>query len=207
MEPKIVIPGELVSDKKMRLGPHVFVENGKIYSDTIGIARVEKGLARVVPLQGKYMPKVGDVIIGIVVAEEYSVYAIDINSFYYSFISKEDTRIVLRKGNVVSAKISRINEINEVSLSNVRVLYGGEIIPVEPTRVPRIIGKNASMLTLLQNGTKCSIIVGMNGWIWAKGSDEGIALLKKALDKIEHESHLANLTLKIQKMLFEKKST
>lgn len=207
MESRIVIPGELVSDKKMRLGQHVFVENGKIYSDILGLARVEKGVARVVPLQGKYMPKVGDVVVGVVVGEEYSVYAIDINSFYYSFIPKEDLRIALRKGNIVSAKVSRINEINEVSLSNVRMLYGGEIIPVEPTRVPRIIGRNASMVALLQKGTKCAIIVGMNGWVWAKGSDEGIELLKKALEKIEHESHLDNLTLKIQKMLFEKKTS
>ncbi|MEM4662645.1 MAG: KH domain-containing protein [Candidatus Diapherotrites archaeon] len=205
MEYKLVIPGELVSEAKLKLGPHVFVENGKIYSDTVGIARTDKGIARVVALQGKYVPKVGDLVVGVVVSEEYSVYAVDINYFYYSFIPKEDIKVALKKGNIISAKVSKINEINEVSLTNVRVLYGGEVVVVEPTKVPRIIGKNASMIKLLQSGTKCFIIVGMNGLLWVKGSEEGISLLRKALEKIEKEAHVGNLTLKIQKLLNENK--
>ncbi|MCD6479018.1 MAG: hypothetical protein J7L44_03995 [Candidatus Diapherotrites archaeon] len=206
MNSRLVIPGELVTEKRMKLGPHVFVEKGKIYSDTLGLVKMERGVVRVVPLQGKYMPKANDVVVGIVVAEEYSFYIIDINSFYYSFLPKEEIKLPLKKGSIVSAKIARVNEINEVSLSNIRVLHGGEIIPIAPTRVPRVIGKNASMLKLLQHGTKCAIIVGMNGWVWAKGREENIRLLKKALQKIERESHLSNLTLKIQKMLSSKEA-
>ncbi|MCX8190244.1 MAG: KH domain-containing protein [Candidatus Diapherotrites archaeon] len=207
MEYKVVVPGELISESRLKLGQHVFIENGKIYAETVGIARTDKGIARVVALQGRYIPKIGDLVIGVVVSEEYSVYAVDVNSFYYSFIPKEEIRVLLRKGNIISAKVSKINEINEISLTNVRVLYGGEILLVEPTKVPRIIGKNASMIKLLQNSTRCSIIVGMNGILWAKGTEQGIELLKKALDKIERESHLGNLTLKIQKMLSEKPSS
>jgi len=204
MEAKLVVPGELVTEEHVRPGSHVFVENGKIYADALGLVKVGNGVARVVPLQGKYLPKLNDLVVGIVMVEEYSFYIIDINSFYHSFISKDDARLALRKGAIVSAKISRVNEINEVSLSNIRLLYGGEIIPIAPTKVPRVIGKNASMLKLLQHGTNCAIIVGMNGWVWAKGKAENIMLLKKALKKIERESHLSNLTLKIQKMLASK---
>ncbi|MCD6247497.1 MAG: hypothetical protein J7J87_03660 [Candidatus Diapherotrites archaeon] len=203
MEGKLVIPGELVTDKRMRLGPHVFVENGKIYSDAVGLAKIDRGIARVVPLQGKYMPKAGDVVIGIVVSEEYSYYIIDINSFYYSFVLKEEIRIPLRKGTIVSAKIVKVDEINAATLSDIRVFRGGEVLTISPVKVPRVIGKNASMLNLLKRGTGCSLMVGMNGRIWAKGGN--IELLKKALAKIERESHLSNLTLRIQKMLEKEK--
>jgi len=203
MEGKLVIPGELIADKRMKLGPHVFVENGKIYSDVVGLAKIDRGIARVVPLQGKYMPKAGDVVIGIVVSEEYSYYIIDINSFYYSFVPKEEIRIPLRKGTIVSAKIVKVDEINAATLSNIRVFRGGEVLTISPVKVPRVIGKNASMLNLLKRGTACSLMVGMNGRIWAKGGN--IELLKKALAKIERESHLSNLTLRIQKMLEKEK--
>ena len=203
MQGRLVIPGELITTRRMKLGPHVFVENGKIYSDTVGLVKIERGSVRVVPLQGKYMPKAGDVVIGIVVAEEYSYYAIDINSFYYSFVPKEEIKIPLKKGTIVSAKIVKVDEINAATLSDIRVFRGGEILTISPVKVPGVIGKNASMLNILKKGTGCSLMVGRNGRIWAKGGN--IELLKKALAKIERESHLSNLTLRVQKMLEEEK--
>lgn len=203
MDGKLVIPGELVSERRMKLGPHVFVEDGKIYSDTVGLVKIDRGVVRVVPLQGKYMPKAGDIVIGIVAGEEYSYYIIDINSFYYSFVSKEEVRVPLKKGSIISAKIVKVDEINAATLSDIRVFRGGEILTVSPVKVPRVIGKNASMLNLLKRNTACSLMVGMNGRIWVKGGN--IELLKKALAKIERESHLSNLTLRIQKMLEKEK--
>tara|TARA_Y100000310_G_C20674425_1_gene812124 strand:- start:869 stop:1510 length:642 start_codon:yes stop_codon:yes gene_type:complete len=196
---RIVIPGELVTEERKKLGSHVFVREGKIYSDAIGLVNDESDFASVVPLEGKYIPQVGDVLIGVISAEKFSVYLVDINSFYPSVISKRDLREILKPGSVVSAKIMKVNELNEVDLANPRVFFGGEIIQISPVKVPRIIGREGSMLNILKEGTKCSIIVGRNGRIWTKGGD--IELLKKAIKKIEDEAHLSNLTNKMQDFL------
>ena len=182
MHKKIVVPGELVTEDRKKTGAHVFVREGKIFASTVGIVSVSEEYASVIPLQGKYMPKPNDLIVGIVGAEAHAGYIVDINSFYRSFLSKKETSKTLRKGDVISAKITEVNEINEVSLNDVRVFYGGEVLSVSPVKVPRMLGRQGSMLGVLKEGTGCSLMIGRNGWVWVKGGN--IPLLKFALKKI-----------------------
>jgi len=37
----LVTPGDLVTDQKVKLGPNVFVEGGKVYSKILGLAEVK----------------------------------------------------------------------------------------------------------------------------------------------------------------------
>lgn len=200
---RLIIPGELVTEERKKLGSHVFVREGKIYSDAIGLVNDESDFASVVPLEGKYMPQVGDLVIGIIGEEKFSVYMVDVNSFYQTVVSKRDLREPLKAGSVVSAKISKVSELNDIDLQNPRVFFGGEIIDVNPVKIPRIIGRDASMLNIIKDGTKCNVIVGRNGRLWVKGGD--IDLLKKVIQKIQDEAHLENLTNKIQDYLDKNK--
>lgn len=203
-EKKIVLPGELLTTQRKKLGEHVFIDEGKVFSDVLGLLREKKNSIKVIPLQGKYMPKTGDLIVGIVAREEFSGYIVDINSFYYSFLNKKSIRKTLDKGTVISAKISEVDEINEANLENIRVFYGGEVIDVSPVKVPRIIGRKGSMLKVLKSGTGASIMAGRNGRIWIKNGN--LPLLKKAIRRIERESHVSNLTEKIEEFLKKEKS-
>ncbi|MEM4327111.1 MAG: RNA-binding protein, partial [Candidatus Diapherotrites archaeon] len=153
MSKKIVIPGELVTEERKKLGSHVFVREGKIYSDSLGLVQTDSDFASVVPLEGKYIPKVGDVVIGIIVSEKFAVYGIDINSFYPSFILKKELREVLKPGSVVSAKVLKVNELNEVELGFPRLFFGGEVLEISPVKIPRVIGRDGSMLNVLKQGT------------------------------------------------------
>jgi exosome complex component RRP4 len=128
---------------------------------------------------------------------------VDINSFYYSFVRKDNIRKPLDKGAVISAKITSVNEINEAELDQIRVFYDGEVLDVSPVKVPRIIGKKGSMLEVLTKGTGSSIMAGRNGRVWIK--DGNIALLKKAIKKIEDEAHLSNLTVRITEFIEREK--
>ncbi len=201
MEKRIVVPGELITEERRRLGEHVYLKDGKIYGDILGIAETDEQNAAVIPLRGKYMPKAGDLVVGIISGDVYSGYIVDINSFYSAFISKKELRETLKIGTVVSAKIEDVNEVNDVDLSNIRVFYGGEILGVSPVKVPRMIGKNGSMLEVLKKGTACNLLIGRNGRIWIKGGNYD--LLVKAVAKIEAESHLSNLTNKVTLYLEE----
>ena len=199
MGKRIVIPGEMVTEERKKLGSHVFIREGKIYSDSMGLVNDEADFASVVPLEGKYIPEVNDVLIGIIGEEKYAVYGVDINSFYPTFIMKKELREILKPGTVISGKVMRVNELNEVEMGSIRSFFGGEIIQISPVKIPRVIGREGSMLNVIKNGTKCNIIVGRNGRIWAKGGD--IELLKKAIAKISNEAHLDNLTQRITDFL------
>lgn len=198
---KIVIPGELVTAERKRVGEHVFIRDGKIYSDILGILSEEGSTVSVIPLQGRYMPVAGDLIVGVVSQDVFSGYIVDINSFYFSFISKKEMDEVLKIGSVISAKVDSVSEINEADLSNVRVFYGGEVLTVSPVKVPRMIGKAGSMLEILKRGTGSNIMIGRNGRIWVKGGN--VDLLIRALKKIEEEAHHSNLTNSVAAFLEE----
>lgn len=201
---KIVVPGEVVTEAQKKLGSHVFLKEGKIVSDSLGFVSESDDFVSVVPLEGVYVPHYGDLIVGLVSGEKHAGYTVDINSIYESFISKRDFRERLKEGNVVSAKVSTVNDVNEADLENVRVFYGGEVIKVSPVKVPRIIGKNSSMLDVIKNGTKTNLMVGRNGYVWMNGGDKQLAV--KAIRLIEREAHLGNLTARVTDFLKQESS-
>jgi len=199
----IVVPGDLITEERKKLGQHVFIENGKVYSDTLGITYPDSSIAYVVPLKGSYIPQRDDLVVGIVSRETVKGYMVDINSIYSSYISSDSVRDKLEKGSVVSAKVADVNEINEAELFDVRVFYGGAIFSANPAKVPRMIGKAGSMLSVLKEGTGSNLLVGRNGWIWVKGGDT--KKLFDAIKLIESEAHLNNLTTKVESFLKGKK--
>ncbi len=199
---KVVIPGELLSEERKKLGANVYVFDGKIYSRVLGITDDEKEVADVVALRGMYIPRREDTVVGIVNRVVFAGYGIDVNSFADSFIPKKAMRTDLRLGDVIIAKVEDINELKEADLSFPRKMGGGEIIEITAVKSPRLIGKNGSMLDVLTNGTNCEIFVGKNGRVWAR--DGNINLLKKAVQFVDENSYKNNLTKAVEELLKEK---
>jgi exosome complex component RRP4 len=83
-----------------------------------------------------------------------------------------------------------------------RKLRNGRIIEVNTNKVPRIIGKKGSMVSMIKQATDCNIIVGQNGIIWLQGKEPEMEFLAiDAIKKIETESHLSGLTDKMKEFL------
>ena len=82
-----------------------------------------------------------------------------------------------------------------------RKLEEGRIITVNAHKVPRIIGKQGSMVTMIKQYTDCRIIVGQNGVIWIQGSPEGELLSVKTIKEIEEKAHINGLTEMIKNFL------
>ncbi|MFH0970007.1 MAG: KH domain-containing protein [Candidatus Diapherotrites archaeon] len=196
MSKDIVVPGELLSTENKELGSHTFGVGENIFADCLGIKNEKDNRISVVPLRGRYIPVENDVIIGIVKNEKFAGYDVEINSFYPSFVNKQDLREPLSIGSIISARIVKVNEMNEADIGMVRSIRGGEIVNVTPVKVPRIIGKNASMLNAIKNGTGSTIMVGRNGLIWINGGNTVAAM--DAIKRIEDFAHAENLTHDIQ---------
>jgi exosome complex component RRP4 len=77
---------------------------------------------------------------------------------------------------------------------------------VTPTKIPRVIGRKGSMISMIKQETGCQIILGLNGVVLVTGKnleDEELAI--SAIKKIEEESHTSGLTDRITQLLKEKK--
>ncbi len=80
-------------------------------------------------------------------------------------------------------------------------LNGGQIIEIQPIKVPRVIGKKGTMISMIKKYTGCRIIVGQNGRIWIDGNTDGVEKATRAIRKIEAEAHTKGLTIRIEKLL------
>jgi exosome complex component RRP4 len=197
---RIVVPGELLADKPTSMAD-AYVEGGKTYSEVVGLFYDTE--MRLVPLEGTYLPREEDYVVGVVEDVKFAGCNVNINTPYTAFLSNKDTRFQFEMGDVIFAKVKGVDEVRSVNLFDARKLQGGEIIEVSPVKIPRIIGKKSSMLTMLTDATRSEIYVGKNGRLWVKGGDSSLAA--RAILKIEKEAHVSGLTDRIKQFLDSEK--
>ncbi len=194
----IVCPGELISDKAEK-GQGILVRDNKTYSKYLGVLyKTDYGL-QVIPLQGKYAPKIDDDIIGVIVDEDVNGYIVDVRSSKNSYVLKRFVNARLHLGNVLLLKVLTVNELKEIQVEVKGKLDDGILLEIAAKKVPRVIGKNKSMLDVLEKHSKSEIFVGSNGFILVKNGVPNI--VKKAINIIDKYSHVDNLTDKIDAYL------
>jgi len=212
---KIVVPSQVLGDiKSKRAGSGTFVENDKIYSGILGILNENERYINVVPLKGRYDPNVDDFIIGVVDEALGSGWLVDINASSPALLHQNEvpwrvdfgeTKKYLNHGDCIMAKILSVDESKKLQITlNDRGLYkiqGGLIIDVEPSRVPRIIGRKGSMLTLIKKYIRCRIFVGQNGRIWIDADTKSTEKVLQTIYTIEAEAIAFGLTNRIEEML------
>jgi exosome complex component RRP4 len=158
----VVIPGQFLGDvQKTKSGYGTFIEHGKIYAERLGILNNRGEFLNVVPLKGKYSPIPGDFVIGVVLEALSSAWLVDVNAPYPALLHSNETpwkiefgetERYLNTGDAVMAKMLTIDETKKLQITlNDRNLYkikGGDILDIEPSKVPRVIGKKGSMIEL-----------------------------------------------------------
>jgi exosome complex component RRP4 len=216
---QIVVPGELLADgKKFRIGTGSFREGDRIFASIVGLAEVSGDLIQVVPLEGCYVPKSGDDVIGKVVNVTLSSWRVDIKSPYNAtlqasnFLKRrtdvvmDDLRRYLDIGDAVFAKIIEFDRNSEPNLDAKEKgsgkLKGGTIVEVLPAKIPRLIGRRGSMISMIKEETKCKVLVGQNGRVWISGEKFEVEdLVVRVIRRIEREAHTSGLTDRIKEMI------
>lgn len=210
----IVVPGEAVGGPGLKPGPGVYQQGGQLFAAHLGIRSESDGLVSVIPLNGRYIPKRGDAVIGEVTDFGPSHWLVDINSPYPAPLHATespwrvefgDTARYLKVGDVIMAHVLSVDEIKRVQLTmqerEARRLTGGMVVEVPPTKVPRVIGKQGSMLSLLQDLTGCRIYVGQNGRIWVDGPDPDAQIAESAIRLIEERAQAFGLTEAVRDLI------
>ena len=215
----VVVPGEEVAVGMDFLPTEgVYRDGDKLYASRLGLLSIDGRLVKLIPLAGKYLPKRGDVIVGKVIDVTISGWRVEINSAYTAMLSMKDasSEFIARGadltryftfGDYIVTNIVNVTSQNLVDLTmkgpGLKKLSEGMVISVAPNKVPRIIGKQGSMVSMIKDATGCKIIVGQNGVVWLQGEPEQEFVAVSALRKIENESHISGLTDRIKAFLDE----
>jgi len=213
----IVIPGEdLASGMDFLPSFGTYRDKDRIVASRLGLVSIDGKIIRIIPLAGKYNPKRGDTIIGKVEDVSYSGWRVNTNCAYPAMLSVKDatSEFVGRGADLTQffdvddylvAKIFNVTSQKLIDLTmkgpGLRKLIGGRVIEVNTNKVPRIIGKQGSMVHMIKEATGCKIIVGQNGLLWILGDLKNEIIAIEAIRKIEQESHLSGLTERIKEFL------
>ncbi len=214
----VVIPGQTLATGMDYLPANgTLREEEKIISSQVGLVNLNGRLIKVIPLTGPYIPKKDDVVIGKVVDITLNGWRLDIGCAYHANISLRDgvEEFVERGsdlsqyynyGDYVMAKITNISSSKLIDLTikghGLRKLTEGQVMKITPSKVPRVIGKQGSMISLIKEKTNTKILVGQNGWVWISGQDpEKEIKAMNAIKIVNEESQTDGLTDKIDKYL------
>ena len=213
----ISVPGEtLAVGMDILPGMGTYRDGEKIIANRLGLAMIEGRTIKLIPLSGRYIPKTGDTIICKVIDVGFNGWRLDTNSAYSAMLSMKDatSEFIARGANLtqyydlgdyIVCKIVNVTSQKLIDVTmkgpGLRKLKGGRIIEVNTNKVPRIIGKQGSMVMMIKDATNCNISVGQNGVIWIDGEPINELLAILTIRKIEKESHLTGLTDKIKEFL------
>lgn len=220
---QIVTPGDLIAEGEYLAGENVYCENGKLFATRVGLVEYDDKRVNVVALKAFYIPRVGDLIIGTIVEVGFTGWTVDINAPYPAMLrasevlsrpfkpQKDDLPQVLDVGDLIVAKIDSYDRTHDPQLAvgepGLGKITRGQILRVTPTKIPRIIGRKGSMISMIKEQTGCHIILGLNGMVLVTGKSlEDERLAAAAIRRIEEESHTSGLTDRITRMLKDEKS-
>lgn len=218
-ERKIVIPGEIILSGENYLPGEGTEKSGKdIIAMRYGLAEETNRLVKVIPLSGVYHPRRGNVVIGKINNLTFNGWLMDIgspeNAFlsvaeFPKFVHKNELDLVMDIGDMAVAKIKDVSRKAvdlTMKLRGLGKIDEGIIIQINPNKVPRVIGKEGSMINLIKEETGCQITVGQNGYIWIKGDTIDKELFaKKAIMFITEKSFMSGLTEEVKKWFDKEK--
>jgi exosome complex component RRP4 len=211
--------GEVVKFKKIP-DKHVYIFDNKIMSDVVGVVNVSGEDIQVIPLEGVYIPRKDDLVIGIVENVGVTAWTLDIRSPYPGVLNASEViegfnplihnlRNYLDTGDFVIGRIALFDRTRDpvitVKGKGLGKITEGVVVDVKPSKIPRLIGKRGSMYNLLTGMSGCEITIAQNGFVWLKCRDENrTKVLIQAIKLIELKAHMRGLTEEV-KMFLERK--
>ena len=214
---QFVLPGDTISGS-YEPSENIILDDNRLLSTKIGFCEINDNEASVAPLTGFYIPKSDDLVIGKIKSHTSMVWEVNINSYHIGILpafdifgkdynpSKDDLSLKFNVGDLVAVRIvsgdTARDPLLTISGENLGKIDSGELVKISPAKIPRLIGKHGSMIQTIESSTGTSITIGQNGLV-VVSSDESNGLLKaiEAIQMVEEQAHLADLTDKVKKML------
>ena len=209
---RVVVPGEvIVSGEDFLPSEGTRREGNDILASRFGLAEVMGRVIKVMAVSGAFVPRRNNTVIGRVVDVTFSGWLVDIDCASSGFlpleesprhVTKQEMDQYLAIGDSIMAKVWNV-KAKGIDLSfqgdGLGKIEDGVIFRVIPNRVPRIIGREGSMVSLIKQKTGCDVIVAQNGWIWIKGPTiDSEIKARKAIEYVADNFHISGLTDKME---------
>ena len=218
---QIVIPGEIIAKGDDVLpGDWTIRKDKDIIATRFGVLDKSDRLVKVMPLSGRYIPRRGNVVIGVIEDLTMKGWIVDIEAPYSAFLLLKECPMFIKESemdsvyNVGDLFVGKIFNVGRGSIDlttkgrGLGKIKDGIIIKVNPNRVPRIIGKEGSMIKLIKTASDCEITVGQNGLIWIKGEEtEDELFAEKAINFVNENTIVEGLTEKVEDWLKKNKKS
>ncbi len=214
---QFVLPGDTISGS-YEPSENIILDDNRLLSTKVGFCEISDNEVSVNPLTGFYIPKSDDLVIGKIKSHTSMVWEVNINSYHIGILpafdifgrdydpTKNDLSLKFTVGDLVAVRIvsgdTARDPLLTISGENLGKIDSGELVKISPAKIPRLIGKHGSMIQSIESSTGTSITIGQNGLV-VVSSDESNGLLKaiEAIQMVEEQAHLADLTDKVKKML------
>jgi exosome complex component RRP4 len=209
---QIVVPGEtIVSGNEFLPGDGTYRDGDDVVASRYGIANIFEKHVRVVPVSGAYYPRRGNTIIGTIVDITFNGWLIDFGGAQNAFlpvaevpryVNKNEMAEFLDFGETVIVKVWDVKSRGVDASMKMRgfgKIDGGMIISIGPNKVPRVIGREGSMVKMIKGATGCDVTVGQNGKVWIHGKDtDSEVATRKIVEYIADNATVAGLTEKVE---------
>jgi exosome complex component RRP4 len=218
---QLVSPGELLCEGDYLVGENTFRDVDKVYSSQVGVVDFSEKRVSVIRIKGPYLPRPDDLVIGRIIDILMSGWLVDIHAPYPALLPASevssqngrqvsDLSTILRVGDLVISNVLEFDRTRDPLITAKGPGLGrvstGKTVEISSAKIPRLIGRNGSMVDLLKKETKSHILVGQNGIVLVSSeSPEGERAAISAIKMIEREAHTQGLTDRV-KALFQKEA-
>ncbi len=214
---QVVAPGEPVAEGDHLVGDNVFRIGDQIVSACVGLVEVDGNRVMVVPLKGGYIPRVGDMVAGRILDIGLSGWSVDIRAPYLAMLPasevpgprgarRRDLSTTFDVGEMVLSEVLAFDRTRDPLLTikgpGLGKVSAGRVVEISAAKIPRLIGRKGSMISMLKRETGTQITVGRNGisLVWGK-NPESEKLAVEAIYMIEREAHTRGLTDRVRDMI------
>jgi len=198
----------------LKPGPGTYRTGGKVYASVLGLLSERPPVVQVIPLSGRYIPKTNDTVIGTVTDVQGTFWLLDIGAPRWAplhmtgtpwQVEVGETDRFLRVGDAVVVQVESLDPTGRIGVTmngeGLGKLDGGTIARISPARVPRLVGRNGSMIDSIRHLSGADIAVGQNGRVWVGGSPDAIHRVREVLRIIEENAQHSGLTERVESYL------
>lgn len=214
-ELRLVTPGEAIgASSGGRAGSGAIIQGKEIIATKLGWVKQKNGVTSVDPINSTYMPRSGDLVIGIIESVRNNLWFAEVNGPFNGLLPMSlapwkvefgAAREHMDIGDIMIARVQEVDESHNIVLTmkgvGLRKLKEGVVAQISVNNIQKIRGENNSTLNVLKEASDCRIIVADNGRVWVDGNDDGIELVRSIIELIQDSGHIVKTENQIQEFI------
>lgn len=219
-ELRLVTPGEAIgASSGARAGTGTLITGDNIIATKVGWVRENNGVTSVDPIHSAYMPRSGDLVIGVIESVRNNLWFADVNGPFNGLLPMSlapwkvefgAARQHMDIGDIMLARVQEVDEAHNIVLTmkgvGLRRLKEGVMSNISMNHISRLRGENDSTLRQLKEVCDCRIIVAENGRVWVDGDSDGIAFMRTVLDLMRNDGHKATFNESLDELINQRRN-